>query len=184
MAWYRSVEDQNHREINSCMAFVPSTLDLALPSLFKLAFSKLPNVEYTAHSLSVPGITLPEIRVPTPLLNYPTFGDKLNFDPFTINFLVQSDLSNYVEIQNWMTGLGKPQSTEQHRLYKATNTLVSDATLLILSNKYNPLQIIRFKDCFPTALGALSYDSQITTATPLTCDATFAYSYYTIEAVI
>lgn len=166
------------------MAFSPSTLDLALPSLFKLAFSKIPNVEYTAHSLSLPGINLPEIRVPTPILNYPIPGDKLNFDPFTINFLVQSDLSNYLEIQEWMYGLGKPQSTDQYKQYKATNSLVSDATLLILSNKYNPLQIIRFKDCWPTSLGALSYDSQITTATPLSVDATFSYSYYTIDKVV
>lgn len=168
------------------MAFVQSTQDFSIASSFKLMFSRIPNVEYTTHSLVLPGINLPEIRVPTPLLNYPTFGDKLNFDPFTINFIVQSNLSNYKEIQDWMFGLGKPQSTDQFKQYSAANNnnLFSDATLLILSNKYNPLQIIRFKDCWPTALGALNYDAQITAATPLTCDATFSYSYYTIEAVV
>lgn len=167
------------------MAFVPSTLDFSTPSLFKLVFDRIPSVEYTAHSLSLPGISLPEIRVPTPILNYPTYGDKLNFDPFTINFLVQADLSNYLEIQNWMYGLGKPQSTDQYAAYKQANndSLVSDATLLVLSNKYNPLQIIRFVDCWPTSLGALNYDAQITAVNPLTVDASFMYSYYTVENV-
>ena len=167
------------------MAFVPSTLDFTNPALFKLVFNRIPNVEYTAHTLSLPGINLPEIRVPTPILNYPIYGDKLNFDPFNISFLVQSDLSNYLEIQNWMYGLGKPESTDQYAAYKAANNnnLLSDATLLVLTNKYNPVQMVKFYDCWPTSLGTLNYDSQITAVNPLTVDASFMFSYFTVEAI-
>jgi hypothetical protein len=40
-------------------------------------------------------------------------GDKLIFGDLTLRFLVDEDLENYLEIQNWMRGLGYPESLQE-----------------------------------------------------------------------
>ena len=87
---------------------------------------------------------------------------KHNLEILTLRFLVRwmdEDLFNYMEIQNWIRGLGYPDEVESvERLMlsedgKIKSTLFgqsgeniySDATLQILSNSLIPLKIRNFK---------------------------------------
>ena len=166
------------------MAFTPSTYDQSNPALFKLTFDKLPNVVYMSYSIALPGVNLNAILQPTPVRDRPIPGDKLNFDPLTVNFIVQENLANYIEVFNWMTGISRTTSTEEYKAYKAANqNRYSDAQLTVLSNKYNPIMRVTFVDCWPTSLAPLTYDAQIAPAQPITTEATFQYSYYKVEAL-
>jgi hypothetical protein len=62
------------------------------------------------NSANIPGMTLGIANQPTYLKDIPTPGDKIEFDDFTIRFLVDENLENYMEIQNWIRGLGFPES--------------------------------------------------------------------------
>jgi hypothetical protein len=167
------------------MAFTPSSLDRSLQPLFKLQFDKLPNVTYMSYSVSLPSVSLNPVLQPTPFRDRPMAGGKLNFDPLTLNYIVQENLANYIELLNWMNGIGLVTSGDNYAAYKAANkdNIYSDAKLTILSGKYNPLVVVTFVDCWPTNIGALAYDAQTTEATTVTSDATFAYSYYTVESL-
>jgi hypothetical protein len=167
------------------MAFVPSSYDSTNQAIYKLTFDRLPNTVYTAFSVNIPGISLGELVMPTPINDVPLPGDKITFEPFTINFLVQENLENYLEIFNWIYAFGKPIESSQYKNYFQTekNPLYSDAELTILSNKYNPLLKVNFIDCWPQSLGELQFDSQITSVTPITIPASFRYSYFTIESL-
>jgi hypothetical protein len=55
---------------------------------------------------------------------------------------------------------------------------LSDATLLVLTNKNNPVVEVRFKDLFPISLGGLQYNQQATDVNYLTVDVVFKYSIY------
>lgn len=170
------------------MSFVPSSIDQTNPALYKFQFDKLPNVVYWSYSVTLPGVTFGEVIQPTPFIDVKRPGDKLVFDPLVINFIVQENLANYIEIFNWMVGLGHPESLNQYRSWvtqgnkTAKQNIYSDGILTILSNKQNPLIRVKFIDCFPTALSPLTYDSSITDVTPITTDLTLSYTYYTIEA--
>jgi len=172
------------------MAFNPSSFDQTNPALFRLIFNKFPNVEYLSYSVNIPGVSLGEIIQPTPLLDLRLPGDKLTFDPLTLNFIVQENLANYIEIYNWMFGIGHPQSLDSYKSIARSSpnnsnrvNIYSDATLFILSNKQNPIAKVTFVDVYPTALSPLQYDASVTDVTPITTDVTLNYSYYKLEAI-
>jgi len=173
------------------MAFNPSSFDQTNPALFRLIFNKFPNVEYLSYSVNIPGVSLGEIIQPTPLLDLRLPGDKLTFDPLTLNFIVQENLANYIEIYNWMFGIGHPQSLDSYKSIARSSpnnsnrvNIYSDATLFILSNKQNPIAKVTFVDVYPTALSPLQYDASVTDVVPITTDVTLNYSYYKLEAII
>jgi hypothetical protein len=60
---------------------------------------------------------------------------------------------------------------------------LSDATLLVLTNKNNPVVEVRFKDLFPISLGGLQYNQQATDVNYLTVDVVFKYSIYNFANV-
>jgi len=168
------------------MAFKPSTLDFSAQSLFKMVFTRIPNVEYYTFSVTIPGITLGEATQPTPTLDIRLPGDKLVFDPFVLTFLVQEDLQNYVEIYNWLIGLGKPVSTDQHKAFvrkgfperTEKQNKYSDASLFVLTNKNNPAIEVVFRDIYPISLSTITFDSSVADYAVLTADVTFNYLYY------
>ena len=50
---------------------------------------------------------------PTYLKDIPIPGDKMEFEDLSVRFLVDENLENYMEIQNWMRGLGFPESLQE-----------------------------------------------------------------------
>ena len=52
---------------------------------------------------------------------------------------------------------------------------LSDATLIILTSKNNPVIEVRFKDLFPTSLTGLTYDQQADDVNYLTATVSFEY---------
>jgi hypothetical protein len=164
--------------------------DLTNPALFQLTFDKIPDVTYYSYSVNLPGVTLGEAIQPTPFHDHKVPGDKLTFDPLVVNFIVQENLANWLQIFDWMVGLGHPESLDQTRAWARKNPNISvkqnrksDAQLIILSNKSNPILKVTFQDAFPISLSPLTYDASITDSTPISTDATFSYTYYTIETL-
>ena len=54
-------------------------------------------------------------------------------------------------------------STEPGKVKYGTvsqGALFSDATLIVLTSKNNPIKEIRFRDVYPTSIGSLQYDQQ------------------------
>ena len=56
--------------------------------------------------------------------------------------------------------------------------LFSDATLVVLTSKNNPIKEIRFRDVYPTNIGELQYDQQAGDVQYLTASVTFNYRGY------
>ena len=159
---------------------------------------------HTLETANIPGISLGEAVIPTPYKDIPYVGDKVTYESLNVQFLVDEHLENYIEIHNWMTGLGFPKTRQQFTDFRSSTSntsnaagkaqtdigkvgqavaerpLYSDATLSILSNKNNPLVEVRFSDCFPVALSGLDYTQQVTDVEYLTATVDFRYKLYEI----
>ena len=61
--------------------------------------------------------------------------------------------------------------------------MYSDAFIMILSNKNNPILEINFEDIFPVSLGDLVYSQAATDVEYLTVTAEFAYKIYTMTSL-
>jgi len=176
----------------------PDNFDLARPTQFKFDIIKIPNTVYFITEINLPGIAFGGDAIMNSRYKaMPFMGDTLEFSPLEITFNVQEDLSNYLEIHNWMTGIGFPITPSQFSdainneetknignpgKGQVTNpsVLTSDATLTILSNKNNPKISVKFRNTYPTSLSGLSFDTKDTGADALTASVTMNYDLYEI----
>ena len=189
----------------SPLARQPDKLDYASPTQFKFGIHQLPKVEFFTLSANVPGISAGVVTRATPFKDIPLVGDKLTYDNLSITFQVDEYLENYVSLHNWMKGIGFPTNRQEFRTYRdvTSNTpsegkepsidvigsatpdraLYSDAYLMVLSNKNNPIVEVNFKDVFPVSLGALEFTQSVTDVEFMTVTAEFAYQIYEINTV-
>ena len=186
----------------------PSKFDYASPIQFRFKMTKLPNVEFFVQSANIPGITLGETSIETPLKDIPIPGDKVTYSSLDVSFLVDENLNNYKEIHDWITGLGFPQDHKQFSTLLGTSAdrfpgttssttatgssikqpldeggIYSDATLTVLNNKNIAKTEIRFQNVYPTTLGGLSYSITASDVDYLTVNASFSYMYYDIVQI-
>jgi len=178
----------------------PDKLDYASPTQFRFLINQLPKVEYFTTACILPGISVPNTEMMTAFTPIPLSGDVAEFEDFTLSFIVDEYLENYLSMYSWITGQGFPQSRQQFIDFRdnisnsgdlniekgkviSDRSLVSDATLTILSNKNNPIIEVRFRDMFPISLGALEYDQSTDDISPISVSATFKYQQYTIAAL-
>ena len=61
--------------------------------------------------------------------------------------------------------------------------MYSDAYLMVLSNKNNPIIEIDFQNLFPVSLGALEFTQNATDVEYMTVDAEFAYEIYDVKTL-
>jgi hypothetical protein len=186
----------------------PSKFDYASPIQFRFKMTKLPTVEFFVQTANIPGITLGDTTMPTPLKEISMPGDKLTYQTLEVSFLVDENLNNYKEIHDWMTGIGFPEDHKQFADVLATGSdrfsrstastaavgsgkpaplseggIYSDATLIVLNNKNIAKTEIRFQNVYPTSLGSLSYDIKASDVDYLQVSASFNYMYYDIVQI-
>ena len=190
--------------ITNSFARQPTSLDYASPTQFKFQITKLPKVEYFCTAVNLPTVSISEVRQPTPFVDVPLPGTSLTYGALNMTFMVDENLENFQEIHGWLRGLGFPESYSEYAggldagadrapTSKASVSsepgkvkfgapsqaaYFSDATLVILTSKNNPVKEIRFRDVYPTNIGELQYDQQATDVQYLTASVTFNYRGY------
>jgi hypothetical protein len=158
---------------------------------FKFVLNRARKVSFFSNSANVPGLTLGVAQQPTYLKDIDTPGDKMIFEDFDLRFIVDENLENYMQIQNWMRGLGYPESlSEIYDLQKDGPNLdnnvnemmniYSDGTLQVLNSSNNVQFQVLFKDMFPYSLSALDFDSTNPDVEYFTAEVSFKYTIYNI----
>ena len=89
-------------------------------------------------------------------------------------------MRNWLELYDWIR---QTVNVEDFERYQPIKDQKSDATLLIMSNSMNPKFEVRIKDCFPTELSEVEFDSSLTDLDPITCTVTFSYTSYEITSI-
>lgn len=169
------------------MAIQPSTRQFLSPANFEFSVKKLPETKFFIQSINVPGLTLGETQgQDTPFLRIPIPGDHITFNELTINFRIDEDLNNYLEIYNWITGIGFPEEFNQYAAVAANvpgsgGGIYSDGTLMILNSARKPNVEVTFEDLYPTALSDLNFTTTVADIDYLEASVTFRYKYYTLR---
>ncbi len=165
------------------------------PVGFKFGLQRAPGVAFFCNEANIPDMTLGEAIQPTYLRDIPTPGDKIQFGDLSLRFLVDEDLTNYMEIQNWIRGLGFPEETKEFNDLTKTGVLndgkaysyeqsgddiYSDGTLQILSSNLVPKFHVKFTDLWPYTLSTLTFDATDTDIQYFTADVSFKYTIYSL----
>ena len=161
------------------------------PTGFKFILNRAPKVAFFSNSANIPSLDLGIATQPTYLKDLDIPGDKILFEDFSLRFLVDEDIKNYMEIQNWIRGLGYPESrqeiinlqTERDKIDTFESGLMdiySDGTLTVLGSNQRPNFMVKFKDLFPYSLSTLNFDATDTDVEYFTADVSFKYTIYEI----
>ena len=188
----------------------PDTFDYSQQNQFKVYFPIFPTTEWFVTRATVPGISLGQAQVPTPLTNVQFVGEKVEFSSFDMSFIVDEKLDNYMEMYTWAKNIGFPHSHNQFNatarpygpsierkvnrpprdrridtdvVNKFDRDLYTDITMTILSSKNNAVALVTMYDAFPVALSALEYSQQESDTIYQTCDVSFAFTWFDVSPI-
>jgi len=162
-----------------------------------MQFARLPLTTFTIQEVTLPTVTARAAVLNTPGINTKHLPDRLTYDPITVSFLVDEEFRAYRELYSWMYGMvgGPDRSAVTAEFVESQINFVypakpaerldvaarTTAGLTIVSAMKIPLLRIMFHNVYITSLGQIQFTTTSTdTITPLTCQATFEYDYYSI----
>lgn len=153
--------------------FVLEIADAGLTEAFKM------NVQMAL----IPGIHIPPSNLPSGTqgigrANLP--GSTIEFDPLVVRFLVDRELSSWLEIYKWMLTLNN------YSTHKSTAWLPKGqpeaVTLHILNNKKTDIVMsIHYYGAWPSDLTEVEFNYAEDGDPAITSTATFQYKYFEVE---
>jgi hypothetical protein len=188
----------------------PTTFDYSQQNQFKIYLPIFPTTEWFVTRATVPGISLGQASVPTPLSNMQFVGEKVEFSNFDMSFMVDERLDNYMEMYGWVKNIGFPKAHTQFMttprpdgitierkvatpprdrgtvtgtVNASDRDLYTDIAMTILSSKNNAVALVTMYDAFPVAMGAIEYSQQESDTIYATCDVSFAFTWFDVSAI-
>ena len=161
------------------------------PVGFKFSLTRAKKVDFFSNTANIPSLDLGVATQPTYLRDTPIPGDKISFGDFDLEFIVDEDFENYLEIHNWIRGLGYPKDVGEYqrltskrqeefttRSTKELNNMYSDGSLFILNSNFQPNMEIRFSQLFPYTLSTLQFNAKDTDYDYFTARVSFKYTIF------
>jgi hypothetical protein len=145
---------------------------------YKIKISGATNLEMRCQSVLLPGVNLGTFQVATPFI---MMQEPTNFSygsPLVITFMVGENLADYLEVYNWMTGLGQPDGFD-----RPYNRKFSDASIMILNSAYKTIFNVRFEQIFPLALSQIEFSSTLTEVQYITAQASFNFDRFYYDKI-
>ena len=158
------------------------------PIGFLFILDKARKVSFLCQKAEIPTVELGQVEIPTRgLVPIPVEGN-MRYSEFSMEFIVDEDLRNYMQIHNWMRALGTPQEFKERRVWldkyadsPSEDPRFSDATLQVLNNNNFANFDVVFKDMFPVSLSSLPFDVTGGDNDYFTATTTFRYTLYEIR---
>jgi len=160
------------------------------PIGFLFILDKARKVSFLCQKAEIPTVELGQVEIPTRgLVPIPVEGN-MRYSEFSMEFIVDEDLRNYMQIHNWMRALGTPQEFKERRVWlnkymdsPSEDPRFSDATLQVLNNNNIANFDVVFKDMFPVSLSSLPFDVTGGDNDYFTATTTFRYTLYEIRNI-
>ncbi len=169
----------------SATSNTPTNLNFQGPQNFKFILNRTKMVEFFLQECNLPEISMPVSTAYTPLNNIPWPGNEMTYAPLHISFILGEDWKNYLELHQWFRGIAAPESSEEYRLIKSSDTdslgVKSDIKIIVLSSKKNPTAEITYIDAFPVSLKGLIFATNPMDAPVIKIEASFRYTLFNIE---
>jgi len=88
--------------------------NLLSPTGFNFIILKAREIDFFSQAASIPQISMNTATQATSLRNVSVPGDELYYGDFTLRFMVDEDMTNYLAIHNWIRSLGFPVNHEEY----------------------------------------------------------------------
>jgi len=168
------------------MAELTTNINYLQPTSFKLVLDRknYPNLEFFCQNITHPGMLLSAVEVPyKKIAGVPMPGDTLTFNELSANIILDEDMRGYTEMYSWIRrNLDTNVRNPLDRL--ADNPPhFADITLHILSSHNNTTKQIQYRECVPTSLGDIQFESTSTGDSFITFNASFRFMYFELKSI-
>ena len=162
----------------------PINLSNLAPNTYSIIFARQPKFTYNIQRVDLPGVTLSGAQVfagPMSREDFTVPGEKLVYDPLALGIIMDEDMVAYENLFNWCNscivskGIG--------RLPGEPLKDMTDATLIMRTNKFNSNVRFIFEDIFPIQLSAMSFDYSQGPDSVLMFDVTLNFRRFRMERV-
>ena len=160
-------------------------LNKSSPQNFEIIFPKIPTESRVSSSeeltLNIFQTVIPSVSLESEERSWQggvgqIDAGRLTFEPFFVNFTVDSELKNWLTIWKWMTFI----HNNENRYGGGYKTWIVDATLKITDNNRKQILVITFESVWPNMLGEVTL-SHREGETQLQSNCNFMYNRYTIR---
>ena len=163
------------------------------PIGFQFSIAKMPGVDFFCQAANIPSISCKEDPIPSVVNKFYMPGDELEYEPLYIRFLIDENMKNWYQCHDWLRTIATPYSQKEFTYSRKKlesiwqtdsdggdikNDWKSDCSLIVLSSNYRPVAEFVFKDCFPTSLSTINFDSSVSDINYFTAEVTLRYDYY------
>jgi len=152
---------------------------------FQLVIPSFETTRFLATSFQIPTISLPNAQADSPFSKMKFAGDKIDFETLSFEFIVDENLTNYIEVYQWLMSIGYVEDFKAFRDYKEKSDHQplgeQDIKVMILDSKNNPSCTFTFYNAIPVALQGADFSSGVSDIQYVRARVTFAYDYFTID---
>ena len=139
-----------------------------------------PNLEFFAQSVDHPDVSMTAPNVTYSRIgNISLPGDALDFSQLNVTFILDEDITSYLELYNWLESMVNEDFVEQSARSSRNTSKVptqADISVAILSSHNNQTKRIIYKGCNPTSLSGLQLTSIASSVEYLTFNASFVFT--------
>lgn len=154
------------------------------PLEFRVAIKRLPNVEFFVQRTSIPSISAQPVAMPSPFNKTFQGPDELQFSNLDLTFIIDENMSNYLEIFSWLNGITAPRNFNEYKTIEDSEYgLQSDITIQILNSHKNLNLEAKFLNCFPISLSEIALDTTQSDVVYPEATATFQYDSFSIVKI-
>ena len=158
---------------------------------YRMVFTQIPGVVLMGRNVNLPDISQDSFEIANANNYISVPSSKVRYGDMNLTFKVDEDLNNYNEIYKWIIGMGAPQNFEQFSSFQKgfrPNEIgknngfqySSDATIVFLTNVFNPNVSVLFRNIRPTSLSGLD----LTTVSTQTIEATVSFKFDYFELIL
>jgi hypothetical protein len=159
----------------------PSTNNYLASNFFQLEITRLPLVTYFCQSANIPSLNITPAEQPVPFGTFPKrVGGRYNFEDLTVNFIVDEEMKNWLEVFRWMESIGNMEDYKKIISNSENADFFSHITLIVMNSAYKQKYHVRFNRAFPIALTGIDFTTSSSDTDPIIASATFTYDSYNI----
>lgn len=160
----------------------PENLNFFSPINYGVQIERLPLMTHYVQSVNIPGLSLGDSSIQTPFVQVPFAGDHLIYEDLTLTFKLAENLKNYIELYNWMIGLGFPDDFGQYREKATPGMEYSEVAVVLYNSSKNPLYTYHFHRCYPNFLSGFPMSSIAVDVDYVDITCNFKYQNFTLKA--
>lgn len=135
------------------MAKTPKNRNFLQVNGFEFVLSKTPNLEFFVQEVRLPGLTIPNVRIPNPLIDIKEQGDTGQYSELGVTFIADEDLRTWEELFTWFSSVTFPKNSKQRA--KTRDELFADITVIVQTSHHNSNFQFQYIDAFPTSVSEL-----------------------------